>query len=268
MPRKGDPVGMRVKPAEIKAVLSENTQLKKKVAAQARELSKIKTSLFEYKTELRALTSKLLMGEEAERKRIAVELHDRIGQDLLVTKLKLQTLESVIQTGAKQETVGQLIGLVDEIVYKTRTMTTRLSSPILYELGLKDAVSAFVEKMKESSDIYFFCDFTHKPVSADSASLGLLYRCICELIVNAVKHARAESVVVAIDKTGDQVQATIRDDGLGFAQAGAFPEKAEGTGWGLAGVKRSLAGLCGQVEIFSNSDECTEVVVTATCSID
>lgn len=249
-------------------LIRSHAQLKKRVAAQARALSTTNEKLYKSQSEVRLLKSQLLMSEEKERKRMASHIHDQIGQDLLVTKLKLQKLRSNSLTGSKFKTVGQIIGIMDGIVNKTREMTSEMGSPILYELGLKEAVSEFVKKMGTSSDICFYCDFNGQPAKANPDSLALMYRCTCELIVNSVKHSEAESVVVAIKKTDDRVSVTVRDDGVGFDMASKRQGSGKGTGNGLSGMKESLAEIGGNVEIFSNPGECTEVIIKAPFKID
>lgn len=250
------------------ALKKAHARLKEKFAAQTEELEAINQKLYDYQCDIRALTSQLLLSKEEERKRIAAQLHDRIGQDLLVTKLSLQKLRKTSRSGQKVDTVSQLIGLVEGIVNKTRELTSELSSPILYELGLKAAVRAFVEKIGAGSGISFFWDFDRDPIVVKPESLALMYRCTCELIVNAVKHSAAESVVVAIEKTGDRVSATVRDDGVGFGVARQRPGGTAKTGCGLAGIKESLVDAGGNVEIFSNPGEYTEVTISAPSTID
>lgn len=157
---------------------------------------------------------------------------------------------------------------MDRIVSQARSLTTRLSSPILYELGIKEAVAAFVEKIETNCAVSFQTDFTRQPIKANTAVLALLYRCVCEMIVNATKHAQAECVVVAIDKIGDRVVATVRDDGIGFNGNEKMTASVQGTGSGLPAIKEKLAGLGGELMIHSRPGDFTEVTVRVPCRID
>lgn len=221
-----------------------------------------------YKAKIQELTTELLRIEQAERERIASELHDHIGQDLLVIKLRLQVLRETLGKADTDGSVGELIEILDGVVQKTREMTTSLNLQVLSELGLKEAISAFIDKLQISSTIRFSCYFTDEPVTASAIAQALIYRCICELIINAVKHSEAANLSVTIDQTDEWVRAVVRDDGIGLAATGGLTDANRSKGCGLTGIQERVSGIGGDIEISSHPGVKTEAVIRIPRYID
>lgn len=214
-----------------------------------------------YKAKIQALTRELLRTEEAERERIASELHDHIGQDLLFLKLRLQALFETPRNAEIDKSGQQLIEILDGAIRKTREMTTNLNLQVLSELGLEEAIGAFIDKIRMSSTIRFSFDVNHTPVEASPIAQALIYRGVCELIINAVKHSEAANLIVAIGQTNEWLRAVVRDDGIGFAATGGLASDKRGKGCGLTGIRERVSGIGGDMEICSYPGEMTEVII-------
>jgi hypothetical protein len=115
-----------------------NEQLQREV----RERRRTEQDLLRHQDRLRALTSELLLTEERERRRIATDLHDRIGQTLAVSRIKLGALREAAGPGDLARQVDEIRGFVEQTIQDTSTLTFELSPPALYELGLEAAFRA------------------------------------------------------------------------------------------------------------------------------
>ncbi|MCB1153139.1 MAG: PAS domain S-box protein [Deltaproteobacteria bacterium] len=215
--------------------------------------------LYKYQRQLRDLSSQVAMVEERERRQIASDLHDRIGQNLALLKIKLSSLKSFLSDGQLNQPLGDMIKLVNLTIKDTRTLTFELSPPILYELGLGAAVEWYLDKIQEQHGIE-----TEFEGAAEGAELPeelrvILFRSIRELIVNATKHAQAKRISVDIRIWGNELLFVVQDDGVGFDLS--ILESAAGgeTGFGLFNVRERLEYLGGQVEIHSTPGKGTQI---------
>ena len=127
-----------------------------------------------FQERLRSLTSQLSLAEERERRRIAVYLHDNIGQKLAISSIKLGQLKDAALTANSEALVAGLNDirlLFKQIIQDTKSLTFKISSPILYELGLKAAVEWLTEELQDQHGIptYFEDDHQPKPLDEDRA---------------------------------------------------------------------------------------------------
>ncbi|MBM4137620.1 MAG: PAS domain S-box protein, partial [Nitrospira sp.] len=103
-----------------------------------------------YQEHLRALASKLLLAEESERKRIATDIHDNIGQILTFSKIKLGALKELATSPSLVRVINEIRELTDQAIKYTRSLTFELSPPILYELGFEAAIEWLGEQIIKS----------------------------------------------------------------------------------------------------------------------
>jgi PAS domain S-box-containing protein len=253
----------RLQPLHVPDGGSERIQL---VATDITEYKEIEARLLTYQERLRSLTSELALTEQRERRRIAAELHDRIGQTLALTKIKLGQLRGVTSALARQEGIDELRGLVDQTIRDTRSLTFELSPPILYELGLEPALAWLVERFRDQHGIVavFRDDGRTKPLGADLQ--GLLFQATQELLVNVVKHAAAKKALVILERHGNEIWIEVSDDGAGFDPSTLVPG-AMGvdlpSGFGLFSIRERLGHLGGRLEITSQIGRGTTAVLQA-----
>lgn len=219
-----------------------------------------------YQKKLRLLSSELSLIEERERRRIAADLHDHIGQILAVSKMKLGALRE-----SASSCPGDLIGhldeisnLIDQTIKYTRSLTFELSPPILYELGFEAALQWLGEETQEKHNIEVKVqnDGNSKPMS-DETSI-ILYKAVQELLMNIVKHAQAHKATVSIRRVGDTVRISVEDDGVGFDVSETEPYgKFIGAGFGLFNIHERLQGIDGLLEIEPGTSHGTRVVIVA-----
>lgn len=208
--------------------------------------------ILSYQQELRALTSELLVVEERERRKIAAELHDSIGQVLAFLKIELGDL---LRGGPPKELTHALRHAREQVslaIKQARTLTFDISPPELYALGLGPAIEELGERLSKQGDYEFQFESPAEIAPLYDQVKVLLYRSVRELLVNAAKHARAKVVKVALSTVDDYVQVTVEDDGTGFQppDIAASPGGSSG-GFGLFSIRERLAHMGGRLEIES-----------------
>lgn len=218
--------------------------------------------LLAYQRNLRSLASRLSLAEERERRRIAMEVHDRISQTLVSCQMKLGELgESGLAAGLTPR-LQEIQALVSQATEEMRSLTFEISSPLLYEIGLEAAVERLAEQMQARHNIAcsFEGDNRAKPVPDDVRVL--LFQTVRELLMNIVKHARASRAWVSIKRMNNNLCITVADNGAGFGKAEIARTWRHG-GFGLFSARERLQYIGGQMSIESEPGRGTTVTLTA-----
>ena len=238
-----------------------------RVVTVIRDITKRKQAeqkLLEDKAQLKFLASQLTLTEERERREIATELHDRIGQSLVISKIKLDQLRKSVVSEEFIQTLSEVCNCLEQVIQDTRTLTFDLSSPILYELGFEAAVAEWLdEQIREKYGINteFVDDRQSKPLDDDIRVL--LFRNVRELLINVVKHSNARNVKVSISRVDKRIIVTVEDDGIGFDSAEAASKAAERATFGLFSIRERLEQLEGYLEIKSAPGHGSRITMTA-----
>ena len=159
----------------------------------------------------------LIESQERERQRIAGELHDHIGQKLLLVKNKLLLgLRSITKEEDPRSAVDEAIAWVTESLQDVRDISHNLRPHQIDELGLSKSIESMVRRLAHSSEISFSTDI--EPVDGLLSTDGEinLYRIAQESLNNVLKHSEAKGITVLLYRAGDSVILRITDDGLGF----------------------------------------------------
>jgi signal transduction histidine kinase len=228
---------------------------------QNRKLAEEKLRVYQKK--LRSLASQLSLTEEQERRRIAVELHDQIGQSLVFLKMKLKSMREAADSELSQKQLDEICDIIDQIIQDTRTLTFDLSSPILYEMGFEAALSDWLTDHIEKQHgikVHFEDDGQPKPLNDDVRVL--LFKVVRELLINVVKHAQAREVKVSTLREDDHILITVEDDGVGFSYADSPAYGKEKGGFGLFSIRERLDHLGGKFTIESEPGKGTHVTLT------
>lgn len=230
------------------------------------ERKKFEDRLLSYQEQLQTLAMQLSITEEKERRKFAVDLHDRIGQALAFSKIKLGLLneELSIDNPDKRNISEQLVeirNLIEKTIEETRTMTFELSPPILYELGLESAVDWLAEDFKDKYGLNIEVRKEKNCTVADDNLKGLLFQAIRELITNVVKHANAKNVQISLKSVDGFFYATVKDDGSGFEPALIREPDSSYGGFGLFNIRERLNYFNGQVEIDTKPGKGTRVIL-------
>lgn len=225
----------------------------------------------QHERQLRVLAGQLSAAEQRERRQIATDLHDTVGQSLAAIRMKLQLLrerpggaQGAAQGGADVGAVLEdVFRLIDEASRSTRTLTFGLCPPALYDLGLPAALEGLAERITQEHGIDCRVESEGTWVHLDDDLCGLLFRCARELVLNAVKHARCRSIVVGVTRVRGRVRITVADDGIGFDASRPDRYSEKGEGFGLFSVRERLACLGGRMLIDSQPKGGTRVTIEA-----
>jgi PAS domain S-box-containing protein len=205
----------------------------------------LKQRLIDSVEELKKLTTELNLSEERERRRIAVALHDQVVQSLAIGNLNL---DAALQKGeiTDHPVLQDLKSLLERSMRDLRDLSLDLSSPILYDMGLRAAIANLGEKLGEKFSFRFVFHPECEPGVTLSEDLAVSVFQFCrELLMNAGKHSGAATVTVILHQKAEQLILNIQDDGKGFNASDC------GRGFGIVNIRQRLNHLGGTFKIQS-----------------
>jgi PAS domain S-box-containing protein len=211
-----------------------------------------------YQVQLQSLASELSLTEERERRRLATDLHDHIGQALAVSKIKLGVLQKTVSSEAVLQPIGEVREMIEQMIQNTRSLTFELSLPVLYELGFEAAVEWFAKDVRDKHNIMVDVQKDMLPIPMDDELKVLLFRTVRELLMNIVKHSQARHARVSIVRDGESLSIKVEDDGVGMGDA-VLNKKGS---FGLFSVRERLHYLGGSLQIESDDGSGTRVTLT------
>lgn len=225
---------------EAAGVQSVAVTTRDEVGVLATSVNAMLAALAETRKDLQVLAARLAATEEAERRRIAADLHDTVVQSLSLANLHLSQLPAADDTRARIKAASDL---VSEAVATMRALIFELSPPVLYQLGIGAALEWYAEKHAAQYGIRVTVqdDGAPKPLADETAAL--LFRALRELLVNAAKHAGVEAVSVQLERRGDRVVGQVIDSGCGMPVPAKRPGPAGG--FGLLGLREQLRSAGG-----------------------
>jgi signal transduction histidine kinase len=212
---------MSANPAELHALID----------AARRDYDDLMRRLLHNEAEFRRLGRAVFRVQEDERRRIARELHDGVGQNLTALKHQLQLLRDQrdLDADTLQARCAELIGLVGDTLQDTRQMSRLLRPQILDDLGLDAALAWLVRSLSTPTGPAIELDIDESAEwDADQASL--VFRIAQEALTNALKHAQATRIELTLDSVASGLRLTVTDDGHGFEARGKVRGEAPTTG--------------------------------------
>ncbi|MGB5605168.1 MAG: PAS domain S-box protein [Gammaproteobacteria bacterium] len=229
------------------------------------ERRRAEQKVMDYQQRLKSLSTELARTEERERRIIATELHDNVGQSLAVMRMQLAV--------AGKETAGRKVGsLLDEVseslrtaIQDTRNIMSELSSPALNELGLAAAIAEFLrEKISARYGLQTsFYDDDGQVNSLNEYTRMVLFRSVRELLMNVVKHAGASHVTVSIQREDNAVKIIVEDDGAGMPATIEVEHPTGEGGFGLFSIEERMHDFGGSLLIESSPGKGVRAVLIA-----
>jgi signal transduction histidine kinase len=245
---------------EKNQVQKDLEQAKEKLARYSQDLEhQVETRTLELRKvrdTLRQLSGKIMAAHENERRKVARELHDHLGQ--ILTALKMDTVWLEKNLMLSNETAAlrarRISALIDDTIEDVRRMAFRLRPGVLDDLGLVAALEILTRDFEDRSDIS--CIFKHDNVpEVDDTLATAFYRIAQEAVTNAVRHAGATSIKVELTLTAGTLLLCVTDNGSGFIEA----EQNDSDGLGLTGMKERAALVGGDLCIDSEHGRGTRV---------
>jgi ABC-type amino acid transport substrate-binding protein/signal transduction histidine kinase len=212
---------------------------------------------------LKSLALQLALVEEQERRSIAADLHDNVGQSLALTRLQLATVLKRLPDDHKAaDLVRDSSQSILTALQETRHLIFEISSPTLNEIGLVAAINEWkVTSCEQNADLSIEVIDRLKKDIINLDLRAILFRNIKELVVNAIKHANATLIIVTLEEKLGNYMITIQDNGTGFNVAEQAGNVSLEGGFGLFSIQERMIDLGGEVLITSKLDEGSTIVM-------
>ncbi|MDR0907414.1 MAG: histidine kinase [Rikenellaceae bacterium] len=202
--------------------------------------------IFQKQLTSKRILSAVLRTEEKERIRFSKELHDGLGPLLSSAKMSLSALPQAGLSEANHEIIRNTSFVIDEAIRSLREISNNLSPHVLNEFGLGKGVAGFVSRLGAMHDVKIGYNTNLVGERFDADVEVILYRIICELINNTLKHSGASEATLDLAYNGTSLTLDYSDNGRGFN-----PRSAMGAGMGLANITSRINTLDGVLEIES-----------------
>lgn len=212
------------------------------------ERKQAQANLLEQQHKIDTISSELSLAEDRERGRIAGELHDQVGQQLILCKIKL---DGLAHEAADKESLREIMAietLVDQSLQDIRSLTFQLRPPVLANAGLLAALQWLGEELQRDYGLELKFDIYHHSVGLPLLRYEIrstLFQMVRELLLNVIKHADVSVAWLSLHQTEDLLQIKVIDNGRGFDnKCTPVPVSREG-GFGLHNLKQKLDFLGG-----------------------
>jgi signal transduction histidine kinase len=235
-----------------------------KLTRDVTERKQADEDLRSYATRLISTSRRLLTVQEAERRRLAGDLHDHVGPNLTALGIKLELLEEKMSAESRSASAGLVVdakALLRETTVAIRYVMSELRPQDLADYGLVAALHGlsrtFSRRAGIAIDAKDLGDAVHLPASVELA----MYRIAQETLNNAGKYSRANRVTMRLDREGGVTALEIRDDGIGFDRTQIEAKQGE-AGWGLIIMRERAEAVGARFELEAKPEEGVRVRVT------
>lgn len=211
-------------------------------------------SLFDSRARLAAVQSQVLLAQETERRRVAYDIHDGVGQWLSAIKLNLQMLQGRHRGTPAEGEFREVVSHVDAAITDTRRIAHDLSPAMIDKKGLVAAMESHADVVTRQTGIELRVQ-ADADLVLDAESQGHLYRIFQEALQNAVRHGRASMIIVDLSESGSGFALSIRDNGVGF------DDDSSRAGLGLDSIRQRALLLGARVDISSHDGQGTSITV-------
>jgi PAS domain S-box-containing protein len=215
------------------------------------ERNRSQAALRDYAERLEVLSRRLLEVQEIERRNLARELHDEIGQSLTAVKINLQHKQRLPEAAAMAPHLSDSIAVVDQAIRQVRNLSLDLRPSLLDDLGLLPALRWYIDRQARQSGLNVH--LTAEPLATKPAPEveTACFRIVQDALTNAMRHAHAQQVRIELQQQDAELHVVVHDDGIGFDVAQQRARAARGESMGLLSMEERAALLGGHLEIVS-----------------
>ena len=257
--------------AELTGTMFRESGVVTKITALVRDITdrkRYENQVLEYQSRLKALASQLTLAEEHERRRIAADLHDNVGQNLAISRVQLASAIHGCDDTHQRKQLEDVSATLLKAIRDTRQLIFEISSPSVHEYGLGVAITEWAnEKIKRAQGLDFTLVDNLTGNELDEEQRTILFRNLRELLTNTIKHARAKKVKVLLEHSNHQLNITVQDDGIGFNPEQLLKQSTKEVGFGLFSVEERMAKLGGKLEIDSMPDQGCQIIMSLPYSV-
>ena len=213
----------------------------------------------------RRLTEKMFLNtviqtEEKERKRFAKDLHDGLGPLLSTVKMSVSSLSQLEHDKATDEIVKNTEMVINEAIKSLKEISDNLSPHVLDNFGLLRALRNFTNKINATKAIHIKLESNLSNERFENDIEVVLYRVVCELINNTIKHAKAKKININLIKDGKSLTIAYKDNGKGFNKKKLL-EQPGNSGMGFSNIFSRINSLKGEISIESDQGKGTMVFI-------
>jgi signal transduction histidine kinase len=194
---------------------------------------------------------------ERERRRLAVDLHDGIGQLLALLNIKVGVLRKKTEVGPPEPGLQEIQDLIAEARDHSRELTWQLSPPVLYEVGLVAALQWLAKDLERRYGLHVTLEDEGECTRLDEETRISLFRSVNELLINVAKHAKIDRAVVRVSTWVKDIMIVVEDQGVGFDSS------SDGSEYGLFSVRERMHHLGGTLTVASKPGEGTTITLIA-----
>jgi PAS domain S-box-containing protein len=213
----------------------------------------------EYSRKLQVLSRRLVEAQETERRNIARELHDEIGQALTVMQLNLQAMLQSPGADALTPRLNESLKVVERVLEQVQDISLDLRPSILDDLGLEPALRWYTDRQAALVELKVEFHADRLEQRLDPVIETECFRVAQEALTNVVRHAQAKVVTVELRKEEGQLHLCVRDDGIGFDVAAIREKAVHGASLGLLSMEERAALAGGGLEFKSTPGQGTDV---------
>ncbi len=229
----------------------------------ARDISERKMAealMRESNQRLQMLSANLVNIQEMEKRHLARELHDEIGQALTATKINLEGALQLAPEGPLAVRLGKSVAVLDRLLQQVRNMSLDLGPPLLDDLGLVPALRWYMDQWSQRTGISARFSADSKLERMDSSIETACFRVAQEALTNVIRHAHATNVLVKIICENKTLFLSISDDGVGFNWLATRARAQRGSGLGLLGMEERVSLVGGTLRIESQPEQGTRIM--------
>lgn len=208
---------------------------------------------------LQALSKQSMRLQEQERRQLARDLHDEIGQAFTALKVNLQTIQRTTDPKRKTTSLNDSFVIIDQTVARVRDMALDLRPSMLDDFGLASAVRWYVGKQGERAGIRTKVNSVAIPQGLSPDALVACFRIVQEGVTNILRHAKASRMAVTLRPIKKGVKLVVEDDGIGFSPNEAMRVSGERSHLGLIGIQERIRAFNGQLRISSEKRKGTKL---------
>jgi PAS domain S-box-containing protein len=208
---------------------------------------------------LQTLSSQLLTAQEQERRSIARELHDEIGQVLTAVSTDLQAVQHSPNGATRASRLEESIALVDDALSRVRDLSLDLRPAMLDDLGLVAALEWYIERQAERAGFEPAFIVEPQEMRLEPNLETTVFRVAQIALTNVARHAHAKHVGVELHQHESGLELVVRDDGVGFDVSSALARAAQGDSMGLPSMQERVRLACGELEIKSTPGHGAEI---------
>jgi PAS domain S-box-containing protein len=228
--------------------------------------------IISYQKRLQALASQLALVEEKERRRIAIDLHDHVGQSLALARVQIASAHKFAAEPTLADMLDEISNTLLEAIGDTQQLMLELSSHSMHGTGLSSAISNWLEgeirpRHRMKTEVIDNVGKNRRK-ALDPNMETILFRNVRELVINVVKHARADKVSVRLEDRGASMRIIVEDDGIGFDPRAVVETGNKIGGFGLFSIKELMTDLGGDLKIVSEPGKGCSAIMSTPFKVD